>query len=399
MSRTVVVVGVPWSLPEMSLAVRDARSLDARLCVVDTPQALDSIGGSLDCELVSVPSLEPEQVAAVAADRNPDCVVSITELTMEQAARVREILGQPGTSSATERAVTDKMLTRTALRQHGLTSVGFWETPLSELAALVATLRPPLVVKPRAFTGSHGVQLVTQPGDVDRAMVPFDLAEATRFGRDSVLVETFIPGIEVSAEAMVVDRTLTLLAVTDKLNTEAPHFYEVGHVMPSRHTAEWSTRIESYLQDVVLALNIVTSPIHAELKLFDGRVELVEIHSRFGGGSIVRLIEETFALRPYEIYFAGMLDGTPPEPVPPRTVTGVGFFNAPPGPFSWQSYAFPYPDAVLEIDLDTRRTARVVEHQGIRLQFWRAGHALFGSDRYSDVYGNVSFMRSQVNPD
>lgn len=391
--RTIVVVGVPWSLHEMALALRDAAALGACVRVVDEADALARLDASLDCDRRPVPAMGVAEVAAAAVAPTPDAVVSITELTMELAASVRERLGLPGTSSAVERAITDKVETRRALCQAGLTAVDVWETTITELPGLVRSLALPVVVKPRAFTGSHGVRLLSTPGDVADAVALYDRDVAARFGRDRLLVESFVSGTEVSAEALVVAGELTLVALTDKFNTGPPSFSETGHVLPSRLTGHCSARVQEYLQAAVSALGLVTSSIHAELKLTDDHVELIEVHSRWGGGNIVRLLEEALGFRPYEAYFAAVMDGRLPGPATARRVCGIGFFEVPPDrPFAWRSFAVPHPSAVVEIDLDTQRRPRLREYQGIRFQYWRCGHALFASSSHGEVSENVAFM-------
>lgn len=397
MSMTIVVVGVPWSLDEIGLAARDAATLGTRIVLVDTPEALASVDGCAAVERRAVPALEPGEICAAIRDIRPVCVLAITELAMKVAAEVRERLGLPGTSALAEQRVIDKLLTRQVLRDQGLTAVPFRAGSLHSPEALLDGLSLPVVVKPRALTGSHGVRFVSDPAELCEIARPFDLVTAARFGRDELVAETFIPGPEISAEALVVEGELILLAMTDKVNTGPPYFHEIGHVMPSRYTEERVEQVSAYLQDVAAALGLVTSPVHAELKLLDGGVELVEIHSRFGGGRIVRLLEETYALRPYEAYFAAMLEGRRPEPRRARGFFGSAFFTGDPDrPFAWRSFDFPHPDAVLEVDLDVRRQPKLREYEGVRLRYWRAGHVLFGSDDYDKVHENVLFMRDQV---
>ncbi|MCE0448148.1 hypothetical protein LT493_43865 [Streptomyces tricolor] len=115
-----------------------------------------------------------------------------------------------------------------------------------------------------------------------------------------------------------------ILGLTDKFNTGVPHYYEVGHVMPSGHTARWLDPVRAYLQDVVSALKIRTSALHAELMLHDGRVELVELHTRFGGGSIrASCWPRRTASAPTTLYFTALLRGELPE-VPRATGTAGG---------------------------------------------------------------------------
>jgi hypothetical protein len=397
MTRQVLVVGVPWSIGELAVAAADAASLDAYLTVVDTQQALRGVGVDVPCGRRAVAELRPPDILGALDDVRFDAVVSITELTMELAAQVRERLGLPGTPAVVERAVTDKWLTRDTLVRAGLAQPRYWDVCLDDLPDFIQRANLPVIVKPRAFTGSTGVSLITEPSQVGAALRPYDRHILDQLGRDTVLVEEYIPGPEVSAEGLVVDGSLTLLGLTDKINTGEPVFYEIGHVMPSRHSGAWHSRVQRYLQQVVTALGIVTSPVHAELKLVGDRVELVELHSRFGGGNIVELLKQAYGINAYQAYLAAVLDGESARRGTAEQVWGVGFFVGRIGhPMRWSSFGFPFPHAVTAMDYDARRRPKVLSYEGLRIQYWRAGHVLFASPRHTEVFDNIDFIRATV---
>lgn len=393
-----MVVGVPWSSHELAPAARDAERLGARLHVVDTADTLSSLGDDPTYERVPVPVLDEPELVAAAHRIGPDCIVSITELTMELAARVRTAVGHLGTAADTELTVADKFRTRGLLQKHGLTRVGHWETTLDEVADLVAAVDLPVVVKPRQLTGSAGVRLVASPADVAPLIEQYQRETAQRFDRHRLLVESYVPGVEISVEGLVVDGELHVFALTDKVNTGSPHYVEVGHLMPSAHSAQWGARAGDYLQRCVTALGVVTSPVHAELKMTDDAVELIELHTRYGGDDIVRLLEKSCGVRPFEAYFAAMLDGTRPASSDQNrdAVWGVGFFSAPVGsPFRWASYDFPRPEAVVQLEVDATAEPKLRAYEGVRLMYWRAGRALFRAPAHRAVRENIDFMLAQ----
>ncbi|GAA3817603.1 hypothetical protein GCM10022403_058850 [Streptomyces coacervatus] len=406
-TKTVVLVGVPWSVHELNNAIRDAATVGASLLVVDTPESLAQLGEQTAVQTRTVKALDPLLIADCVRDTEPATVLAITEFCMELAAAVREQLGIPGTPSAVEARVLDKAQTREVLHEHGLTQVGFHRTSLLSPEDLLGDLEPPVVVKPRSFSGSHGVTFVADRSELARVFEPYDLAESNRDDRDTrvphlagdhrtheVIVEEYVPGPEISAEGLVVDGRLTLFTLTDKFNTGMPYFEEVGQMVPSRYTQERTAQVEEYLQAVVSALGFVTSPMHAEIKLLDDRIELVEIHTRYAGGRMVELLESAYEMRPYEVYFDAMLNGrTPSRPSLTGDHYGVGFFTGrTDAPLTWPSYAFPHPEAVVSIDLDRRRAPKVFAYEGLRIRWWFAGHALFAAKDHAAVHENISFL-------
>jgi biotin carboxylase len=395
--RNLVAIGVPWSIHELAPAARDAEAVGARLGLVDTPEELAGVDPALGIDLIPVARLAAPEIAQALRECGADAVISLTEMTLGLAAEVREALGLRGTSARTERIINNKAMTRRVLREKALTRTLFWETTLADFPALVRTLPLPLVAKPLALTGSTGVQLIACEADVAALERQYSPGDATHHGRDRLVVESFIPGEEVSAEAMVVDGKLTLLAITDKINTGPPHFFEIGHVMPSRHSAVWSGRIAGYLQEVTDALGIVTSPVHAELKLSGEGPELIEIHSRFGGDNIVRLLEEAFGLRVFGVHFTALFGGGVAQVPHATRVCGIGFFTARIGAdYCAQSFAFPHPESVAEIDFDARRKTKLEIYEGVRLIYRRLGHCLFVADDYGEVADNLSFLADHL---
>ena len=400
--RALAIIGVPWSADELAVAIAAAGRLGARVLLVDTPSNLAAVPTLAGCQPVPVPAREPGLIAEAIRGHSPAQVVAITELEMICAARTRELLGLPGTSAETEAAVIDKARTRALLAAAGLTRVEFRLATVQTLVADLAGMPRPVIVKPSSFTGSHGVQLVDLTDDpaavLDRLLACYDVPTAHRHGRDELVIESLIPGPEYSAEAVVVDGKACLLALTDKITLNPPAFFEVGHIMPSRRSAEHGALVAEYLQALADTLHIATSALHAELKIRPDGVELIELHTRFGGGTIVRLLAESLGIDAYQLLFAGVLDGQLPEDVItlPSTYRGVAFFGARPDrSLRWPTFDFPHPAPIISIDFDAGRSPAVREHEGIRLQHWRAGAVRLAGD-YDEVRANIEFVKSIV---
>jgi hypothetical protein len=240
------------------------------------------------------------------------------------------------------------------------------------------------------------VRLVEAEADAEKLVADF-VPGAAAFDHDELLIESYIPGEEISAEAIVIDGKLLLLALTDKVNSGSPYFQECGHIVPSRHR-HLQADVSAYLQATVTALGMVTAPLHAELKIVGDRLEIVELNVRFGGGNIVRLVSGAMKVRPFRLYLDALLGGRPDEDAyTPDVVWGVGFFTARVGEtLSWPSYAFPRPECVTELDMRADRQPKLTDFGGVRIRYWRPGHALFSSPDYQAVRANIEFMAAQT---
>ncbi|HUC24738.1 MAG TPA: ATP-grasp domain-containing protein [Streptosporangiaceae bacterium] len=387
-----VVIGVPWNSHELEATARAARDLGLGMLVADTADQLAMVTSPLFGRL-DVASMTEDCLSAAIRATGARWVVSTTQMKLELAARVRECLGLPGNPSSVERTVGDKMLARAALRDASLTGVRHWRATVAELPDILRGIPLPVVIKPRTLAGSNGVRLVSQPGDLPDALSQYTEPSA------EILLEQYLPGTEISVEGLVRDGQLTIFSLTDKVNTGPPYFQEIGHIMPSSETLMRAGEARRYLQRIVAELGIVTAPVHAELKLQDSGLDLIEIHTRFGGGNIVRLLAEAAGIDPFGEYLSAVTGGQPPSRTVARSeeVWGVGFYTARVGrQLQWKSFEVPHPGAVVQIDLDRRRGPKLTEFRGVRIRYWRAGHAMFCSASYQEVYENVASMATTL---
>lgn len=155
----------------------------------------------------------------------------------------------------------------------------------------------PAVVKPASLAGSAGVIRVDEPGRMDGtvARVRAIAMDQGASSKEAVLVESYIPGVEVAVEGMVTDSEWETLAVFDKPDPlEGPYFPETHYVTPSRLQQEVLERVEETCARASRSLGIVRGPVHVELRVNRHRVVLLEIASRPIGGLCGRSL--TFGL-------------------------------------------------------------------------------------------------------
>ena len=209
------------------------------------------------------------------------------------AALACEALGLQGHPPAAARASGDKLETRRRFTAAGLSCPAFSEVMLdSELDALGPGLEFPCVVKPLALSGSRGVIRADDPETlhaaldrVRRLLARADIRERRHPSDDRVVVETFIPGREYAVEGVVEHGTLRLLAVFDKPDAlDGPFFEESIYVTPSVRPADEQRQIEQAVADAAAALGLRHGPVHAECRVNDAGVFVLEVAARPIGG-------------------------------------------------------------------------------------------------------------------
>jgi biotin carboxylase len=104
-------------------------------------------------------------------------------------------------------------------------------------------------------------------------------------------VERFAPGPEVAVEGLVVAGELRPLAVFDKPDPlDGPAFEETIYVTPSRLASRDLDAALAAVAAAVAALGLVDGPIHAEVRVHDGRAVVIEVAARTIGGLCARAL-------------------------------------------------------------------------------------------------------------
>jgi biotin carboxylase len=244
-----------------------------------------------------VPLDQPEAAAdlIVALDdrRGVDAVVAVDDRGVLVAAAAGERLGFPHNPPDAVAATRDKAAMRRALAAAEVPQPAFTVVDHDGLPD-PADFPLPWVLKPVDRSASQGV---IRADDLDAAAAAATRVRAlsgeTRDG--PLLVEQYVPGVEVAVEGLLRDGRLTVLAVFDKPDPlEGPYFEETIYVTPSRLPAETLGRIGIVTERACSAIGLVEGPVHAELRVEpsrDGeRVHVIEVAARSIGGLCARTL-------------------------------------------------------------------------------------------------------------
>jgi biotin carboxylase len=118
------------------------------------------------------------------------------------------------------------------------------------------------------------------PAELDAAR-----ARIARFWDGPLLVEEYVPGVEVALEGLLRDGTLEVLAVFDKPDPlEGPYFEETIYVTPSRLPDETITSVVTATARAAAAIGLTEGPVHAEVRVHGDRIWVIEVAARSIGG-------------------------------------------------------------------------------------------------------------------
>jgi biotin carboxylase len=145
----------------------------------------------------------------------------------------------------------------------------------------------PCVVKPTRLSGSRGV---IRADDVESARAAARRASNIAEG-GPLIVEEYVPGVEVALEGLLRDGSLEVLAIFDKPDPlVGPYFEETIYVTPSRLPSNTQARVTRVAADAATALGLLEGPIHAELRIDGDHVWVIEVAARSIGGLCARAL-------------------------------------------------------------------------------------------------------------
>ncbi len=207
-----------------------------------------------------------ERIVAFAQTHPLAAIIAVDDAGTLLAATASRALGLPHNPVHAVEAARDKARTRERFAEAGLLTPRFTTASIdANPQTIAATVGYPCVVKP----------LDRRPNGTRR----------------SLLIEDFIPGEEVAVEALLRGSELEVLAIFDKPDPlNGPFFEETIYVTPSRLSQERQSQIRQTTARAARALGLTDGPIHAELRLNDRGLWMLEVAARSIGGLCSRTL-------------------------------------------------------------------------------------------------------------
>jgi ATP-grasp domain-containing protein/L-aminoacid ligase-like protein len=156
----------------------------------------------------------------------------------------------------------------------------------------------PCVFKPLALSGSRGVIRADDPSSFTVAFERLhallrspDVRAERSTAHDAVVIEGFISGREYALEGVMHHGELHVLALFDKPDPlDGPFFEETVYVTPSAASPAEQAAIVESIRQAAAAIGLRHGPIHAECRVNDGGVFVLEVAARPIGGLCARAL-------------------------------------------------------------------------------------------------------------
>ena len=235
-------------------------------------------------------------------------IVGVDDDTTLLATTASAALGLPHNPVASAKATRNKYLLRNTLAANGVSVPAYQRFSIYEDPDGTNThVSFPCVIKPLSLSASRGVIRADTPAEFIEAFQrttkllrtlqadtngeevsnPDALTHVSQY----LLVEDYIPGIEVALEGILLEGELKTLALFDKPDPlEGPFFEETLYITPSRLSMDIQEALHNATAEAADALGLRHGPVHAELRYNDKGAHLIEIAARTIGGLCARTL-------------------------------------------------------------------------------------------------------------
>lgn len=226
-------------------------------------------------------------------------IIGVDEETVVLAAIANKALGLSGNSLSSVKATRNKYLMRQKMLEAGLLNPKFHAYPIDSNPKIIAAdIKYPSVLKPTFLSASQGV---TRANSQDEFLPAWErlkeilsspAAKKKNIEADrQILIEDYIPGNEVAVEGILINGEFKLLAIFDKPDPmEGPYFIETIYITPSRYPENVQREIIRTTASAAGALGLTTGPVHAEMRINERGVWMLEIAARSIGGICARAL-------------------------------------------------------------------------------------------------------------
>lgn len=252
----------------------DIKTIPARV----TPASTNPQGPDL---FVDLDTTDAEGVLKACRDLDIHGIATTgTDVAVPTIGRVTEALGLKGTKSAASLRSMNKILMKTCFADHGVPTARFCvvehEHTLTDAARQIGF---PLMVKAIDSSGSRGIFKAESLDDVRRFYARS--RQVSKSG--AVILEEFLDGYEIGADAVVVGQEVVEVFVHKREVAEPPHNAPIGHSMPIDLTEAQFSAVRDAILASVAALGIEDTMANFDLMMVGNSVYVIEAGARMGG--------------------------------------------------------------------------------------------------------------------
>ncbi len=247
------------------------------------------------------------------------CVLATDDSCVSLSNQIAQVLNlahnKPSAAILTHR----KDLAREAAQNFGCNTPEYQIIELQQSKQCANSVTYPVVIKPLSLSASKGVIRANNQKQFNSACTTIDIilnkSNITGYERNHVLVEGYLEGLEFAVDGILIDGDFHLLAIFDKPEPlTGPYFEETYYLTPSQLTQANQLALIGEVSRCCEAYGLTQGPIHAEARITEDGVFLIELAARTIGGQCGQLIEFSLQQKLEEIVIQGLCGKIPHLP-------------------------------------------------------------------------------------
>ncbi|MER6534016.1 ATP-grasp domain-containing protein [Streptomyces sp900105755] len=282
-------------------------------------------------DTVSLYAAELDDIRAQLAELDADirAVVPANDVAVDKADTLAEEFGLPGNGARLALARRDKSAMRETAARSGVRIPRY--VMVEDTAGIARAARDvgfPAIAKHTGGAGSHGIRLLSGPGDVEDLSA---LHRTDHFGRpvEAWLVEQYVRGRELGVNFFSHDGTHHVLDIweyrqPDDRDYSFP-YWEWAQI--SQDDPDWQTAVD-YVRQVLDTFGVRLGPSHTEIKMSAGEPYLIELGARLPAYPMIDAWLAHSDLDPHRQTLAGRLGEVPKIATEPVKFDGYCGANA-----------------------------------------------------------------------
>ncbi len=275
-------------------AAGERQGYEVQLATDHCPQLGDPWGDKAIAVKFHHPKTSATTIAEAFEKTSPvNGVVAVGDQPAYLAAVVAERLGLPYNSPDSVLACRNKFVAHERFRVAGLNVAEYYRVPIEDGPSAAARFAQyPCVLKPLGLSGSRGVIRADNPAEFATAferirdiLATPDIVRKHEEQDRFLQVERYIDGDEFALEGLLTHGNFQAIALFDKPDPlTGPFFEETIYVTPSRAPAALQQSIIETTERALKALGLTHGPVHAEMRVNQRGVWMLEVAARPIGG-------------------------------------------------------------------------------------------------------------------
>jgi len=259
--------------------IKNSKELGYYVIVID-PNG-NAIGKSVADKFIKVAGNDFKKTLEIAKDyKIKGIVTAATDKPLLMMARIAEAMDFAFPSYRSIENSINKALLKNVLISNGFACAKGGIFTRGNLP-IPDSIEYPVIIKPTNSSGSRGVVLCKTTEDFIRS-----IDEVFLESNDEILIEEYLEGDEISVEALVYNKKVKILQITDKVITKPPYNVEICQIQPSIYREKYIELIQDYLQKLIDVLELDNCAIHPEFIINKSGLFIVELGPRLGGDFI-----------------------------------------------------------------------------------------------------------------